>query len=53
MGRLFFEGAFNADGDTSFVGEMLGDIFSAFVIELAQHAFADEYDFMAYLSLFQ
>ena len=53
MGGLFLQRAFNADDDASFIREMFGDVFSVFVIELAQHTFANEYDIMAYLSLFQ
>ena len=46
---FLLQGTFYADDDAAFIGKVFGDVFTVFIIELAQHAFSYKYDIMAYL----
>ena len=49
VGGFLLQGTFYADDDAAFIGKVFGDVFTVFIIELAQHAFSYKYDIMAYL----
>ena len=46
-GGFLLQGTFYADDDAAFIGKVFGDVFTVFIIELAQHAFSYKYDIMA------
>lgn len=53
FGGYLAQETFDTHGDAPFVGEVFGDVFTVFIVKLANHSFADEYDFVGYFSFFQ